>query len=132
MLELYHNTNTNMVEFRHSFLLNFRKKYRLYKNSVTLPVDLTLHSYKNHVSMIRKYHNHTNSTLRISHSHNSHRTQEDKQSKATSSLFPIKMIAKLLRTKSNAQQRTTEWEQQLTRNHQKYNHPPRKHSQTVA
>ena len=105
MLELYHNTNNYLVEFRHSFLLNFKKKHRLYKiNSVTLPVDLTLHSYKNHVSMIRKYHNHTNSTLRISHSHNSHRAQEEKQSKATSSLFPIKIIAKLLRTKSNAQQ----------------------------
>ena len=104
MLELYHNTNNYLVEFRHSFLLNCRKKHRLYNNSVTLPVDLTLHSCKNNVSMIRKYHIHTNSTLRISHSHNSHRTQEDKQSKATSSLFPIKMIAKLLRTKSNAQQ----------------------------
>ena len=31
MLELYHNTNNNMVEFRHSFLLNFRKKHILYK-----------------------------------------------------------------------------------------------------
>ena len=72
--------------------------------------------------MIRKYRNHTNGTLRISHSHNSHRTQEDKQSQAASSLFPIKMIAKLLRTKSNAQQTwtqgTTECEQQLTLNHQ--------------
>ena len=35
-----------MVEFRHSFLLNFIKKHRLNKNSVTLPVDLTPHSYK--------------------------------------------------------------------------------------
>ena len=70
---------------------------------MTLPVDLTLHSYKKHVSMIRKYHYHTNSTLRNSHSHNSHKTLI-RQSKATSSLFPIKMIAKLLRTKSNAQQ----------------------------
>ena len=32
------------------------------------------------------------------------RYQEDKQSKATSSLFPIKMIAKLERTQSTAQQ----------------------------
>ena len=32
------------------------------------------------------------------------RHQEDKQSKATSSLFPIKMIAKLERTHSNVQQ----------------------------
>ena len=40
----------------------------------------------------------------------SHRTimrhQEDKQSKATSSLFPIEMIAKLELTKSKAQQNT--------------------------
>ena len=32
------------------------------------------------------------------------RHQEDKQSKATSSLFPIEMIAKLQWTQSNAQQ----------------------------
>ena len=32
------------------------------------------------------------------------RHQEDKQSNATNSLFPIKMIAKLERTQSNAQQ----------------------------
>ena len=32
------------------------------------------------------------------------RHQEDKQSKATSSLFPIEMIAKLEWTQSNAQQ----------------------------
>ena len=32
------------------------------------------------------------------------RHQEDKQSKATSSLFPIKMIVKLKRTHSNLQQ----------------------------
>ena len=32
------------------------------------------------------------------------RHQEDKQSKATSSLFPIKMIAKLEWTQSNTQQ----------------------------
>ena len=31
---------------------------------------------------------------------------EDKQSKATSSFFPIKMIAKQERTQSNAQQNT--------------------------
>ena len=37
--------------------------------------------------------------------HNNHQTpEEDKQSKATSSLFPIKMIAKLEWTQSNAQQ----------------------------
>ena len=47
--------------------------------------------------MIRKYHNHANS-----HRHISHKTLGG-QSKATSSLFPIKMIAKLLRTQSNAQ-----------------------------
>ena len=32
------------------------------------------------------------------------RHQEDKQSKATSSLFPMKMITKLERTQNNAQQ----------------------------
>ena len=52
--------------------------------------------------MIRKYHNYTNTTLRNSHRHTSHKTLGG-QSKATSSLFPIKMIAKLLRTQSNAQ-----------------------------
>ena len=52
--------------------------------------------------MIRKYHNHklqTSPWHREEEPHNNHETpgrhQEDKQSKATSSLFPIKMIAKL-------------------------------------
>ena len=36
--------------------------------------------------------------------HNNHETPEDEQSKATSSLFPIKMIEKLEWTQSNAQQ----------------------------
>ena len=68
---------------------------------MALPVDLTPHSYKKNVSMIRKYHNHTNSTLRNRHRHISNKKLGG-QSKATSSLFPIKMIAKLLRTQSNA------------------------------
>ena len=57
--------------------------------------------------MIRKYHNHklqTNScTARKSHTTIT-RHQEDKLSKATSSLFPIKMIAKLEGTESNVQE----------------------------
>ena len=46
------------------------------------------------VSMIRKYHHQTHGTTRKSHTTIT-RHQEDKLSKATSSLFPIKMIAKL-------------------------------------
>ena len=57
--------------------------------------------------MNRKYHNHkpqtTDGAARKSHS-NITRHQEDKLSKATSSLFPIKMIALLELTKSNVQQ----------------------------
>ena len=63
--------------------------------------------------MIRKYHNHTQQTNphyqeEEHQNNNNHKItihQEDTQSKATSSLFPIKMIAKLERTKSNAQQK---------------------------
>ena len=64
---------------------------------------------KKQVGMIRKYHNHALQTIPRHHG-TSHRTititrhQEDNQSKATSSLFPIKMIAKLEMTQSNAQQ----------------------------
>ena len=58
--------------------------------------------------MIRKYHNHklqTNPWHREEEPHNNHETpEEDKQSKATSSLFPVKMVAKLEWTQSNAQQ----------------------------
>ena len=71
---------------------------------MTLPVDLTPNSYKKHVSMIRKFHNHTNSTLRNITDITVTRHWEDRQSKGTSSLIPIKMIAKQLRTQSNAQQ----------------------------
>ena len=57
--------------------------------------------------MIRKYHNHklqtNHGTARKSHT-TIMRHQEDKLSKATISLFPIKMIAKLEGTKSNVQQ----------------------------
>ena len=66
--------------------------------------------------MIRKYHNHklqTNLWHREEEPHNNHdqdtrktsqRRAKSKQSKATSSLFPIKLIAKLEWTQSNAQQ----------------------------
>ena len=53
--------------------------------------------------MIRKYHNHklqTNPWHREEEPHNNHETPG---SKATSSLFPIKMIAKLEATQSNVQ-----------------------------
>ena len=61
------------------------------------------------VRMIRKYHTHKLQT-NPRHREKSHRTisitrhQEVNQSKATSFLFPIKMIAKLERTQSDAQQ----------------------------
>ena len=59
------------------------------------------------MSLIREYHNHklqTNQWYREEEPHNNHDTQEDKESKETSSLFPIEMIAKLELTQSNSQQ----------------------------
>ena len=61
------------------------------------------------VGMIRKYHNHklqTNLRHREEEPHNNHKTprRQTKQSKASSSLFPIEMIANLEWTQSNAQQ----------------------------
>ena len=56
--------------------------------------------------MINKYHKHqlqTNPWHRDKEPHNNHETP-DKQSKATSSLFPIEKIAKLEWAQSNAQQ----------------------------
>ena len=55
---------------------------------------------------VGKYHNHklqTNPWHREEEPHSITRQQEDKQSKATSSLFPIEMIAKLEWIQSNAQ-----------------------------
>ena len=55
--------------------------------------------------MNRKYYNHklqTNPWHSEEEPHNNHKTP-GRQSKATSSLFPIKMIAKLELTQSNAQ-----------------------------
>ena len=52
--------------------------------------------------MIRKYHNHT-ADRPMAPRGRATRHQEDKQSKATSSLFSIKMNAKLKRTHSNVQ-----------------------------
>ena len=57
--------------------------------------------------MIRKYHNHKPQTTLWHHEEeplNHHEHQEDKLSKATSSLFPTKMIAMLEQTQSNVQQ----------------------------
>ena len=61
--------------------------------------------------MIRKYHNHkqqTNPWHRKKEPHNN--DQEDKQSKAISSLFPIDIIEKLELTQSNAQQNTEQFQ----------------------
>ena len=58
------------------------------------------------MSMIRKYHNHKLQTNPCHHEeepHNNHETP-GRQSKATSYLFPIKVIAKLEWTKTNAHQ----------------------------
>ena len=57
--------------------------------------------------MIRKYHNHKSQTPRGTARKSRStitRHQEDNLSKATSSLFPIKMIAILERTQSNVKQ----------------------------
>ena len=57
--------------------------------------------------MIRKYQNHkllTNPWHRKEEPHNIRRHQENKLSKATNSLFPVKIIAKLEWTYSNVQQ----------------------------
>ena len=62
--------------------------------------------YAKLVSMISKYHNHklqTNPWHREEEPHNNNETP-GRQSKATNSLLPIKMIAKLEWTQSNAQQ----------------------------
>ena len=61
------------------------------------------------MSIIRKYHNHTLQTNPQYHEEEPQnitvsKHQEDQQSKATSSLFPIKMIAKLERIQSTEQQ----------------------------
>ena len=59
------------------------------------------------VSMIKKYHNHkslTNPWHRVEEPHNNHESPGRQTKQATSSLFPIKMIAKLELTQSNAQQ----------------------------
>ena len=61
-------------------------------------------------SMIRKCHNHkpqTNPWHSEEEPHNNHETPGNQLSKATSSLFPIKMIAKLEWTLSNVQQNRT-------------------------
>ena len=83
---------------------------------------------KKQVSIIRKYNNYTlqttHGTVRKSHiTITITRHQEDKQSKTTSSIFFIKMIAKLERTQSIIQQNmeptpSPQWKQQSTRNQQ--------------
>ena len=53
------------------------------------------------------------------------RHQEDKQGKAISSLFPIKMAANQERTQSMEQSQNPHWEQQSTNDQHKQNHRPR-------
>ena len=66
--------------------------------------------------MIRKYHDHklqTNPWHRKKEPRNNHETPgSQKKSKTTSSFFPIKMIAKLERTQSIAQQNIEKFQQQ--------------------
>ena len=67
--------------------------------------------------MTRKYHNHelqTNPWHRADELHNNRETHEDKLSKATSSLLPIKMISKPEWTQSNAQQNPEELQSPTT------------------
>ena len=55
--------------------------------------------------MIRKYHNHTlqtNPRNRGEEQHSNYKTPGRQQNKATNSLFPINLTAKLERTQSNA------------------------------
>ena len=59
--------------------------------------------------MIRKYHNHKLQTNPWQHEEEPHMNHEPpgrKNSKATSSLFPTNVVAKLELTESNAQQKT--------------------------
>ena len=72
--------------------------------------------------MIRKYHTHTLQTKlwhREKESQNTygHKTQEDNQSKVTSSIFPIKMTVKLertLRTKQGSPKTPTDnWDNKI-------------------
>ena len=81
------------------------------------------------VSMIRKYYNHTlqtNPRHREEELQDTRNWQEDKQSKATSSLFPVKMIVKLEMAHSNVQKtwnkhRAPQLEQQSTANQEQQN-----------
>ena len=63
--------------------------------------------------MIRKYHSHklqTNPWHREEEPHNNHEPQGIQTSKATSSLYPIKMISKLQWRQSNAQQNVEQFQ----------------------
>ena len=79
-------------------------------------------------SMIRKYDNHTlqnDPWYNEEEPHINHKPPR-RPSKATSSLFPIKMVVKLERTQSNVQQNIEQhwhpqWEQQSTTNRQQQN-----------
>ena len=61
--------------------------------------------------MIGKYHNYK---LQTNQWHHKEEPQGDQLSKATSSLFPIKMIAQLEWTESNAQQNIEQLQNQST------------------
>ena len=60
--------------------------------------------------MITIYHNHKLHTKREEEPRNSHEIRGRQKSKVTSSLFPIKMVAKQELTQSNAQQNIQQWQ----------------------
>ena len=89
------------------------------------------------MSMIRKYHYHKLQSNPVT-ARKSYTTitkhQEDKLSKATSCLFPIKMIAKLERTQSNTQQNIEQLQNPTmgsTTNQQQQNHRLRSDSNLI-
>ena len=71
---------------------------------------LTRHKPKQVVNMITIYHNHKLHTKREEEPRNSHEIRGRQKSKVTSSLFPIKMVAKQELTQSNAQQNIQQWQ----------------------
>ena len=94
------------IKYKHVPLVKPSKLLWLTDIFVTPTVPACVGPVKKKVSMTRKYHNltlQTNQWHREEELHKNHKHQQDQQSKATSSLFPIKMIAKLEKTHSNVQ-----------------------------
>ena len=80
-------------------------KYSKANSSLSRQYDCNTRKDTKIVSMIRKYHKlQTNPWHREEEPHNNHEAPGRQLSKATSSLFPIKMTAKLEWAQSNAQQ----------------------------